>query len=384
MEVEPLPDPHEPPALDQELGHGLGRGAPRARASRTPRPGSAAPPRPPGTRPRSDPTPPAGPASGGRRARLRRTLSLSTTRTPAAAKRSRSARKTRSSRPPSLVRSSSFDIPGLSGSRAWKAASAASASRRTRSAVSDVDVPLPVDDEDALARHQVLEVRRAAPRGRTAVRARSSAVRTPPAAHALDVRLENRRRRARLESPEAPGEGRASPRLGRGDVEELPAADRHHGGIAPDDVAVPGQRHDRRLEPQLDVAALPRLDGGPRHRVHARHDLARPDVDSARAAASGAGPGRLAGARTSRRACTWAGGGPAARARRRARSPRARCPGGSRPRAGRPRPSHGLPVGLDAAHLGLEPVGIHLDPLVQGELRRPPPCRSPPCRTPGS
>ena len=296
-----------------------------------------------------------------------RTLSLSTTSTPAAAKRSRSARKTRSSRLPSRVRSSSFDIPGLSGSRAWKAASAVSASRRRRSAVVRVHVPLPVDDEDALARHEVPEV--AAERLGAERRPRPELRRPHPApADPLDVGLEDRRRRARLEGPETPGEGRAPPRLGRGDVEELAAADRHHRGIAPDDVAVAGQRHDRRLEPQLDVAGLARLDGGPRHGVHARHDLARADVE-AHALARPERGGRVF--QELARRVEHVGGLEEARQREHVAALDRRALDAlevhGRALAGHGR-RDGLAVGLDPAHLGLEPAGVDLDPLVQGEL----------------
>ena len=45
---------------------------------------------------------------------------------------------------------------------------------------------------------------------------------------------------------------------------------------------------------------------------------------------------------------------------------------------------HGLAVGLDAAHLGLERSRVDLDALVQRELPGRDGARSPPCRTPGS
>ena len=356
----------------------------RARAWRRPPPGSAAPPPPPGTRPRSDPTRPAGRASGGRRGRPRAPCPCRR-RAPRRPRSARAARGRRAPRGlPSRVRSSSFDIPGLSGSRAWNAASAAAASgaellRRLR-----MDVPLPVHDEDALLRHQRLEVPRGAPPART-----PSAPGAPPCAP-------RRRRRAGCAprgprpGPRSRGSGGARARaglrraFGRGDVQELAAADRHHRGVAPDDVPVPGQRHDRRLETQLDVALLPWLDGGRRHRVHARHHLARPDVEAHALARLERGRARRRGARTSRRACRWAGGGPAARARRRARSPRARRPGGSPPRAGRrPRPRRaargsGCRAPWPGARGGTPPRAR------PGRAGRRRPSRSPPSRTPGS
>ena len=297
-----------------------------------------------------------------------RTLSLSTTSTPAAAKRSSSARKTRSSRLPSRVRSSSFDIPGLRGSRAWKAASAASASSAEASPRSPRGRTTP-GRRRRRARCATRSWRCRAERLGAERRPGPELRRPHPApADALDVGLEDRRRGARLEGPETRREGRAPPRLRRGDVEELAAADRHHRGIAPDDVAVAGQRHDRRLEPQLDVARLTRLDGGRRHGVHARHDLARPDVEAH--ALARPERGRRVVQELARRV-EHVGGLEEARQRehvaaldRRALDAlevHGRALAGNRRR-------DGLPVRLDAAHLGLEPVGVHLDPLVQGEL----------------
>ena len=182
------------------------------------------------------------------------------------------------------------------------------------------------------------------------------------------MRLENRLRGPGLEDLEARREGGAPPRLGRGHVQELAAADRHHRGVAPDDVPVAGQRHDRRLEPQLDVAPLPRLDGGRGHRVHARHHFARPDVEAH--ALARLERGRRVGEELARRV-EHVRGLEEARERehvaaldRRALDAlevHRRALAGDRGR-------NGLAVGLDAAHLRLEPMGIHLHPLVQGEL----------------
>ena len=106
----------------------------------------------------------------------------------------------------------------------------------------------------------------------------------------------------------------------------------------------------------------------PAHGVHARHDLARADVEAHALARPERGGGVF---QELARRVEHVGGLEESRQREHVAALDRRALDAlevhGRALAGNGR-RDGLPVGLDAAHLGLEPVGVHLDPLVQGEL----------------
>src|SRR5207249_7953087 len=116
-----------------------------------------------------------------------------------------------------------------------------------------VDVPLATDEEGRAARGEVGE--ETAERLRAEGRARPELDGPRPArAQTAKVLLEDGRGAPRLEDGEPREPLGSAPRAGRRHVEEHPAADRDHRGVAPHDVPVTrSEEHTSELQSRFDL-----------------------------------------------------------------------------------------------------------------------------------